>query len=454
MQEYSSTNVKKRKIKPDLGMIVFLCVLVYMVAWNIIYLSKDKITYYEVAPGEMVESDRFNAMILCSDKVATAPDSGRVYYLASSGSKVGTASPIYCLDKTMNMQQIMSDTSDDEVLSDEELNSIYTELDYFSNAYSADSFSEVYKFKTTSSAILIDALSESLLDSGTYGDSLQIVRPDEPGYVFYYVDGFEGVTTESFTPDMLDVDSYKVQTLNNENDISVNDYAYKLVTDEEWNIIFKLEEYQYEKYIQGEYVQVKFLKDNQIIWGLVDLIEIEEDIYCSVSFTNSMVRYVDERFTEVEIIFSSEKGLKVPNSSIVVKEFYTIPKDYAEVSNESLTVNIHSVNEEGKPVISSKSLDIYDETEEYYLVSTKDISEGTDIIQESTGNTYTISNKIPINGVYNINRGYAKFNEVTILTQNDDFAIIEPNDRYGLVEYDHIVLNGDSVTDEEIIYRQ
>lgn len=453
MQEVSSETKKKRRIKPDLGMIVFLCVLIYIVAWNIIYLSKDKISYYEVVPGEMVESDRFKAMVLCEDKIVKVPEDGSVYFLARSGSKVSTASTVYCLDKSQNLQQIISDSSDEQVLSDAEKDDIYEEVRSFSSVVSNVDFSEVYQFKSTTSTILMNALSSSMLDSGNYG-SLQLIRPSEPGYVFYYEDGYEGVTIDTFAPEMLDYDEYSYKTLNNEGFFSAGASAYKLITNEDWNIVFKLKDFQYEKYIQDEYVQVKFLKDNQIVWGQIDLLDIGEDIYCSIEFTNSMVRYAESRYTDVEIIFSSETGLKVPNSSIVVKEFYTIPKDYAEASNGILSVNIHSIDEDNQPVITSRELEIYEETDEYFLVSTNDLEEGTAIIQDSTGNIYTVSDKEPINGVYNINRGYARFNEVTILTSNDDFSIIQPNDRYGLVEYDHIVLNGKSVVDEEIIYQQ
>lgn len=453
MQEVSS-DTKKRRIKLDLGMIVFLCILVYIVAWNIIYLSKDKITYYEVVPGEMVESDRFKAMILCADQIIKASDDGMVYFLARSGSKAGTASVIYCLDKTSNLENIISDTGSEQILSDEERLEIYEELKSLSSSINEVDFSEIYQFKSTTSAILMNALSTSVFDSGDYAGALQLVRPTEPGYIFYFEDGYEGVNKDSFTPEMLQYDDYNYKTLNNEGYFSAGASVYKLVTDENWDIIFKLNDYQYDKYIQDEYVQVKFLKDNQIVWGQIDLIEIGEDIYCSINFTNSMVRYAGSRYTDVEIIFSSETGLKVPNSSIVVKEFYTIPKDYGVASGGILTVNLHSVNEEGQPVIKTKDLEIYEETEKYYMISTNDLEEGTNIIQDTTGNTYTVSEKQPINGVYNINRGYARFNEVSILTSNDDFSIIKPNDTYGLVEYDHIVLNGNSVVDEEIIYQQ
>ena len=395
MQEVSS-GTKKRKIKLDLGMIVFLCIIVYIVAWNIIYLSKDKITYYEVVPGEMVESDRFKAMILCDDKIVKASDDGMVYFLARSGSKASTASVVYCLDKTSNLENIISDTSSEQILSDEERMDIYDELKNLSASINEVDFSDVYQFKSTTSAILMNALSSSVFDSGDYAGALQLVNPSEAGYIYYFEDGYEGVDKDSFTPEMLQYDDYNFKTLNNEGYFSAGASVYKLITDENWDIIFKLNDYQYDKYIQDEYVQVKFLKDNQIVWGQIDLLEIGEDIYCSINFTNSMVRYASSRYTDVEIIFSSETGLKVPNSSIVVKEFYTIPKDYGEASGGILTVNIHSVDDEGQPVIKAKDLEIYEETDKYYMISINDLDEGTNIIQDTTGNIYTVSEKEPI----------------------------------------------------------
>ena len=454
MSNSESKDRKKRRFKPDLGMIIFLCVFIYIVAWNLIYMSKDRISYYEVTPGEMVESDRFRAMILCDDRIENVPEAGMIYYLARPGAKVSIQTPIYCLDKTRNMQQIISQSEDTDILNPNQLNTIYNELELFENNYSTVSFSDVYQLKSSASTILLDALSESMINSGNYDASLQVIRASEPGYVFYFADGYEGVTTDTFTPDMLDTDNYKLTSLGSERDASASEAAFKLITAEEWQVIFKLEEYQYDKYVEDEYVEIKFLKDNQTIWGEISLLEIEEERYCVLSFTNSLVRYADARFADIEIIFSSEKGLKVPNSSIVVKNFYTIPKDYVDSSGDTITVKIHTQNDKGEIQIKPKTLEVYDETDDYYMVSVNDLPEGTNIIQADTGNLYTVSDTVPVNGVYNINRGYARFNEVTILTKNDDFSIISPNDRYGLVEYDHIVLNGDLVEDEEIVYQQ
>ena len=52
---------------------------------------------------------------------------------------------------------------------------------------------------------------------------------------------------------------------------------------------------------------------------------------------------------------------------------------------------------------------------------------------------------------YNINKGYADFKEITILSQNDEYAIVKPNSTYGLRVYDYIALKADTVSDDQFI---
>ena len=54
-------------------------------------------------------------------------------------------------------------------------------------------------------------------------------------------------------------------------------------------------------------------------------------------------------------------------------------------------------------------------------------------------------------GVYNINKGYAVFKQISIISQNDDYTIVDPKTAYGISLYDHIALNGDSVHENDII---
>lgn len=56
-----------------------------------------------------------------------------------------------------------------------------------------------------------------------------------------------------------------------------------------------------------------------------------------------------------------------------------------------------------------------------------------------------------IQGVYNVNKGYAVFREVNIVDENEEFCIVDPNNVYGLNAHDRIVLDASQVEQDEII---
>ena len=65
---------------------------------------------------------------------------------------------------------------------------------------------------------------------------------------------------------------------------------------------------------------------------------------------------------------------------------------------------------------------------------------------------YTIELKESLEGVYNINKGYALFRRIERITQNDEYCLIKENTEYGLKLYDHIALDADTAVDSGIIY--
>ena len=85
-----------------------------------------------------------------------------------------------------------------------------------------------------------------------------------------------------------------------------------------------------------------------------------------------------------------------------------------------------------------------------YADGTK-INEGDVIRKQNSQKTYTIGETETINGVYNINKGYAIFREITIIDENEEYCIVEAGSTFGLAQYDHIALNADTVNDEDIV---
>ena len=90
------------------------------------------------------------------------------------------------------------------------------------------------------------------------------------------------------------------------------------------------------------------------------------------------------------------------------------------------------------------------ESKEYYLDSSV-LSSGENLYKLDSQETFTVSKRATLIGVYNINKGYADFKQITILDSNDEYAIVKPNTRYGLSVYDYIVLNAESVRDDQFI---
>lgn len=66
---------------------------------------------------------------------------------------------------------------------------------------------------------------------------------------------------------------------------------------------------------------------------------------------------------------------------------------------------------------------------------------------------YQINMMKPLEGVYNINKGYTVFRKVEILENANGYSIVKKNTEYGLSTYDHIVLDASQVGDDQLIYR-
>ena len=81
-----------------------------------------------------------------------------------------------------------------------------------------------------------------------------------------------------------------------------------------------------------------------------------------------------------------------------------------------------------------------------------DIAEGTVLKKPSSDETYTIGETEALKGVYNINKGYAMFRLIDILYEYGDYCIVSDKTDYGVTLYDHIILNGSSVKENDIIY--
>jgi len=185
-----------------------------------------------------------------------------------------------------------------------------------------------------------------------------------------------------------------------------------------------------------------------------DLIEIGEQSYALIYMNEFVQNYLDERFLSIELYWQTTEGFKIPLTSITEKEFYVVPKQYFTKGNQNqLGLLVEVIDSEtGAADYVFKTSTIYYDDGLYYYIDPSEFSLGQNILYPDAFSMYTIELKESLEGVYNINKGYALFRRIERITQNDEYCLVKENTEYGLKLYDHIALDADTAVDSGIIY--
>ena len=138
-----------------------------------------------------------------------------------------------------------------------------------------------------------------------------------------------------------------------------------------------------------------------------------------------------------------KSGLKIPTSAIAEKIFYKIPEEYVIANKDTdneITLLRESFNSDGSSSVKYLTATVYAKENGEYLVSTELFQDGDYVQMTDTTKKFQIQadNVETIQGVYNINKGYAVFREA--------------NNIYGLAAHDRIVLDASTVNADDIVY--
>ncbi len=453
----------RKPLNINIGIICFLVIMIYIVICSFMYFTSKHIVGYEVKAGSLSITNVYEGIALRDETVVTSDHSGYVNYYAREGEKVGSGGIVCSVDETGQLQDLMNKEATDGIamLEDSDLTEIKNEISDFSASFDNRNFQTAYDFKYAIEGSVMKFLNSNLLSNmeTLNGENaaglINLCYSPESGIVVYSTDGFEEYSASDVNKEWFEKEKYnKEQLLNNEL-VNPGDVLYKLSDNEEWSIIIPVERERAEELLAEEYVRVRFLKNRYESWGRVEIIDGQDgETYVQLHFNNSMVTFVTDRFVDVELITDVETGLKVPNSSIITKEFFLIPKDYVTKSgnNNSDSVLKEVYAEDGSKSTEAVTITIYSENEDEYYIDEDELRIGDRIIRPDSTQDYTISKVAELTGVYNINKGYADFKQIQILNQNDEYSIIKSNTDYGLVTYDYIVLDASSVERDEFIY--
>ena len=435
----------------NIGTITFGIVFVYLLIYLIMYLTNDQIIAYEVTAGSLSGNYRYTAIALKSEQLVTCSEAGPIHYYVREGSKVGVGSGVYSIG---TMDLAAATTGEDLTeLDDSSYSSLRSIASNFAGNYSSISYSDVYNFKADAQTAMIELLSRKVLDSAEQGISagLNLIPSEKDGIVVYSTDGMEDLTVDDITPVLFSRKNYTRENLRMNETVKAGDVVYKLITSEEWSLVIPLDKKTAMELADSNTVRFRFMEDGSAFNADFSIVQNGDDYFGKLDISNSVIRFAGDRFVEIELLLNRQSGLKIPNTAIAEKVFYRIPKEYVtenEQTENEITLRKETYDTDGSAVVSIITATVYDKTDTDYYVDTSLFEEGDYVLMKDSSKRYQISDTQTLTGVYNINKGYPIFREITILDENQEYCIVESNSAYGLAQYDQIALDASAVKDD------
>lgn len=459
----SSKNIVKLKkgFQINIGVLIF-CAIIFYLAGSILYgFSKKKINMYEVQEENLAQDLTVNGIITREESIYLTPSAGYLNYYLRSGSRLKKGSAVYSIDANRTVYDLLG-ASTELKLTEEDMKEIKRMLAAFEGNYDGNNFSSVYELKENimlkgqelSDWNLLDNMQDIIADTGIT-NSLTLVKADCTGLLTYQSDSLDGLTLEQITSASFQQDQYTSASLRTAELVAAGSPAYKLITSDQWNITCLLTMDQYMKLQTRTSLKVTIQENDFTFTAPVTFFTKGSDYYMNFAMNRYIASYLDQRFLTVDIQLDEKTGLKIPESAILTKEFYLIPNYFFTTggdSNESGLVQVNYDSQTGTPIYDFVQTEIYYRDDTYSYIDKSLFISGAVVYCSETGESLPVSMIGTLEGVYNVNRGYAVFRRIERLDENDTYVIIKKGTSSGVSVYDHIALDADLVTESSVIY--
>lgn len=448
-------NIRQYKTRREMniGILIFAIVFVYLLITIFTYATDKRISVYEVRQGSIIKDYSYTGLILRDETLVHAESSGYISYYQSENSKVKTGSKVYAITADPIDTQTET-TGEDVALSSDVQRTLNFRVQNFNENFSENRFSSVYSLKNDYTNTLHNVLNQSrntqldtlIAESGTSASSYS---SQQDGILVLTYDGYESLKEDSLSAEDFDRSNYEAVQLEDTMEVDSGTPAYKLITDESWRVYVQLEQDTAALLADTSTVKVRIDKDNETTWADFSVLKKGEDYYGCLEFDDSMIRYCEERYLTIELILEDQSGLKIPKSAVVDKSFFIIPEEYLTTSGSGSSQGV--MVQDGEDVKYVSASVYYTSEDGYVYLNPKDFKKGEILVKPESTDTCTLEESRTLQGVFNINQGYAVFKVIDILSENDDYYIVQEGTAYGLSDYDHIVQDGTTVKEEEVV---
>lgn len=484
---------RRRQYQMVLRITLAMCITIGIVWGGVLlkeFLTKPTISTQIVRMGTLDTSDYFEGIIFRNEKVVYSEESGNARYVIAEGEKVKKDGTVYVLVDEKNLvtttsekekvdTEIYNNAENDAVISnnqDERYNldqEVRSHLEDFYNNRYENSTSYIYTLRNQLDSSVTNrtnlyaaeqeeknqelvALKEQLeADLGNYQKGKASA---DSGIISYRMDGNETENAKE-TIEALTYETYnkmrKTASLSTlgQSEISSGDPIYKVILNNEWYIVTYVDAKAAESYTVGQMYTINFddLGGKKVNFSLASKKEEGDRIQLIFTTSNQMNDFLDSRAVKFSIGEKDTSGLKIPNQAIVEQNLIKIPTQFCTDVENKITV----YRQKGE-ITETIELDVqYTQDDMYYirqdLTDVNTIQVNDILVNQLDGSTYQVSEVETKQGVYVINNKVAKFKEIEILVQSDEYAIVKYMGKSQLKEMDKIISNPKSIKIDQLI---
>ena len=105
----------RRPLNINVGMIIFALIFAYMAFYVYTYVRRDKIEFYEVTEGGIVNDQRHTGVILREETVQYTDRAGNINFYLQEGKRAAVGTRIYSIDETGTISSLLAEQAGDSI---------------------------------------------------------------------------------------------------------------------------------------------------------------------------------------------------------------------------------------------------------------------------------------------------------------------------------------------------
>ena len=449
----------------NIGLVVAFGILVLLVINIYRFMTTPRLSLYEVQAGSSGNNAVTVAMILRPETVYRTEQAGYLNFYYREGARVTKNAKVYSLNDSSDLQDILNLNEENVILADNDLLRLKGSVRDFYTEYSDHTFSDCYRLREKFLSDYLRYRDISMLDTlEQQTETTQgffSVHVPQSGVISYYSDLYDGYTVEMLTGAEFSEENRTVPEYNKPTGLcAIDRFAYKLIPEDTWQLVIQVSEEDLRRIRQeGDKVSFQIVGDDLVYEKEYEEIRLSGVSYLLVTMERYGNQYLGERFLDISLNLSAKEGLKVPETAILKKDIYQIPERFLMPGGgeeEELGVSIEVYDAELGSVRPDfrKVTPLFKENG-YYYIAVEDIPSDQYIYSSGlTGEperAMLYSFITSMEGVYNMNNGYAVFRRIQRITDVEDYVLVRDGLSGGVALYDHIVLDVSAVSNDIIL---